>query len=166
MKPLVVFFLVSFTGLIGCGVSKEAVKEEMLTGWVDRASFESPTYPKFKANYDSSVVSQDVIDMVREVHDGVEFLVFFGTWCGDSKRDVPRFLKTADLAGIDGGRIRFYGLDRTKKSGDGLADQHDIHLVPTFIFLKDGKEIGRIVEKPVSSIEDNMLSILATAFSR
>jgi thiol-disulfide isomerase/thioredoxin len=148
---------------LACGASKESPKEEMLLGWVDRPSIERATYPQFRPNYDTIAVSQDIVEMIREVHDGIDYVVFFGTWCKDSKREVPRFHKVVDLAGIGAERIRYYAVDRSKKSSDGLTEQYNIEFVPTFIFLKDGKEIGRIVEKPQSTLEDDMLSILAGA---
>jgi thioredoxin 1 len=160
MKTHALALFVAFV-IWGCASSQEAAKEEMLLGWVDRTNIESPKYPQFKATYDTVKVEKDVVEFIREVNDGVDFLVFFGSWCSDSKREVPRFLKVADMAGIDAGRIRFYGLDRTKKSDDGLTDKHEIQLVPTFIVFKNGKELGRIVEKPRTTIEDDLLSILA-----
>lgn len=165
MKTYATALLLSFV-IWGCGASKETVKEEMLLGWVDRASIESPKYPQFKETYDTVKVEKDVVELIQQVNEGVDFLVFFGTWCSDSKREVPRFLKVVDMAGIDSARIRFYGVDRTKTSSDGLTALHDIHLVPTFIFMKAGKELGRIVEKPRTTIEDDVLSILAGAQSQ
>ena len=67
--------------------------------------------------------------------------MFLGAWCSDSRREVPRFLKIADLAGMDATRIKLYGLDRTKKSSDGLTDRYGIERVPTFIFLRGDKEV-------------------------
>lgn len=43
-------------------------------------------------------------------------IVFFGSLCGDSKRQVPAFLKISDAVGIPSGRIRFYGLDRARQA--------------------------------------------------
>jgi thiol-disulfide isomerase/thioredoxin len=103
------------------------------------------------------------ITLIRATNAGTSFLVFFGTWCSDSRREVPHFLKIADDCGIDSSRIRLYGLDRSKKSRDGLTEKYHIDRVPTFIFLKDGDEIGRITEKPTGTLEADMLAILAAA---
>jgi hypothetical protein len=32
--------------------------------------------------------------------------------------------------------------------------------IPTFIFFKDGKELGRIIEKPVVTLEDDLAKLL------
>jgi thiol-disulfide isomerase/thioredoxin len=84
-------------------------------------------------------------------------------WCGDSKRELPRFLKIADEAGFPPARITLYSLDRTKKSPDGMTARYGIEYVPTFIVLKDGAEVGRITESPKVSVEADLLTILAAA---
>ncbi|MEK7671115.1 MAG: thioredoxin family protein, partial [Bacteroidota bacterium] len=93
-------------------------------------------------------------------------VVVLGTWCSDSKREVPRFLKIVDLSLIPPAQIQFYGVDRTKKSSDGVTDRYKIERVATFIFLKRGEEVGRIVESPKNSLEEDMLAILADAQSK
>jgi thiol-disulfide isomerase/thioredoxin len=138
----------------------------METGWVDRSVLDKPEYSVFRTTYDSVHVGEQFVEMIRSVQAGVDFIVFFGTWCEDSEREVPRFLKIADLAEIPADLIRLYGLDRSKKSSDGLTDKFDIKSVPTIIFLRNGREIGRIVEKPQTTVEEDMLSILAGAQSQ
>jgi thiol-disulfide isomerase/thioredoxin len=144
--------------LEGCGSTKPDSGEKMLLGWVTWSAFDDP---RFREGYDTVTVSEDLAGFIGEVDDGVECLVFFGSWCSDSRRQVPRFQKVADLAGMDSLQIRYCGLDRSKRSPDGLAEQYAIELVPTFVFLKEGKEIGRIVEQPKGSMEDDMLAIMA-----
>ena len=139
-----------------------APQEQVARGWIDRASL-AEDYPVFKVNYDSALVRAPFIPMLKAVADSVETLVFLGTWCPDSKRHVPHFLKVADSAGIPASRIKLYAVDRTKKSDDGLSEHYGIERIPTFIFLKQGKEVGRIVEVPRLSMEEDMLAILAKA---
>jgi len=157
--------------LFGCSGSKEAKKghtppETMQLGWMQREDFLKSDYPKFKQNYDTVHISENFVEMIRTLHSGIDFVVVLGTWCGDSKREVPRFLKIIDLSLIPPAQIQFYGVDRTKKSSDGLTDRYKIERVPTFIFLKRGEEVGRIVESPKNSLEEDMLAILADAQSK
>jgi len=135
--------------------------EHMILGWTDRQVFSLPEYRVFAGGYDTATVAAEFVELLRQVQDDVEMVVFFGSWCSDSKHQIPKFLKISDAAGIPSARIRFYGLDRTKTSSDGLTAQYGIELVPTFIFLRNGDEIGRIVEKPAATMEADMLSILA-----
>ncbi|MBX2991623.1 MAG: thioredoxin family protein [Bacteroidetes bacterium] len=156
--------------LAGCS-TKEAEKtqtasEKMVIGWVVREDFMQPEYPRFQENYDSYQVDENFVQMIQTLHEGVEVVVVLGTWCGDSKREVARFLKIADLATIPPSHIKFYGVDRTKASDDGVTERYDIRLVPTFIFLKHGVEIGRVVESPKTSMEEDLLVILADSQGR
>jgi len=132
-------------------------------GWLVRQVFDSPELQVFRSGYDSSHVDPAFMSMIHDANPGVGILVFLGTWCPDSKREVPRFLKIADSSGISPDSIRFYGLDRTKKSTDGMTDRYDITRVPTFIFLKGGEEIGRITEAPTATLEGDILTIFAGA---
>jgi thiol-disulfide isomerase/thioredoxin len=150
--------------LAGCahtGADRE--EPPVARGWIERSTLLSPEYPVFKTTYDTVRLREPFVEMLKGVSSGVETIVFMGTWCSDSKREVPRFLKVADQAGIPPSAIRLYALDRTKKSGDGLTDRYGIELIPTMVFLRDGKEIGRIVEEAQATIEQDMVTILAKA---
>jgi hypothetical protein len=69
-------------------------------------------------------------------------------------------LRIVEASGWEEGRIRYYALDRSKKSDDGLTNKYFVELVPTFVFLRSGEEIGRIVESPRSTLEGDMIQIL------
>ena len=90
--------------------------------------------------------------------------IFFGSWCGDSKREVPRFLKLAKTLGWKDEQIELIGVDNgdstLKRSPSGEERGYDIFRVPTFILLQNGREIQRITEYPVASLERDLLSIL------
>lgn len=83
----------------------------------------------------------------------------------DSRREVPRLLKLLDAAGFDEKRLTMVGLsDRTmefKKSPGGSELKRRIHRTPTIVFLREGMEIGRIVETPATSLEADLLAILS-----
>ena len=90
--------------------------------------------------------------------------LFLGTWCGDSKREVPRMLKIIEDAGYSLASVEIFAVDRRReylKSTPGEeAAEDNIVRVPTLIFFKDGKETNRIIEKPVKSLEEDMARIL------
>ena len=92
--------------LTGCGTSGGIKKETIETGWMQRSAFDEPGLREFKVRYDTVALEQDLVGMIRSTNAGVNVLVFFGTWCGDSRREVPHFLKIADQSGIDSSRIR------------------------------------------------------------
>jgi thiol-disulfide isomerase/thioredoxin len=92
----------------------------------------------------------------------VTVVVIMATWCPDSKREMPRYFATMDAAGIGDAVLTMVGVDRTKKDAEGLTAQYGITRVPTFVFLREGKEVGRFVEKtpPGSTFEAEVARIL------
>jgi hypothetical protein len=92
---------------------------------------------------------------------GAEVTVFLGTWCSDSRREVPRFWKALDLAGADVPfAIHYIGVDRQKKEPSAPVTNNDIRYVPTFIVYREGREVGRIVEESPNGIEKDLLALL------
>jgi thiol-disulfide isomerase/thioredoxin len=152
--------------LAGCSSLNQGQYDGIERGWVGRSIFEKSGLAEWKAQYDTTHVAPEMIELLRQVHSGVNALVFFGTWCPDSKREVPRFLKIADLVGIARDSVKLYGLDRSKTSPDGLTEKYAITRVPTFIFLKNAQEVGRITEFPQTTLEGDILKIFAEARSK
>ncbi|HVF97495.1 MAG TPA: thioredoxin family protein, partial [Flavisolibacter sp.] len=73
-------------------------------------------------------------------------IVFGGTWCGDTKALLPKFFTTTDAARFPESHITLIGVDHSKKTLYNLAEAFGITNVPTFIVMKGGKEVGRVVE--------------------
>ena len=89
----------------------------------------------------------------------VEVLVVLGTWCPDSRREVPRFMKIMELSGFDQELISLMGTDSYKVAPVDNYDDLNIDRVPTFIFYYKKNEIGRIIEYPLTSLERDMVNI-------
>ena len=119
----------------------------MLPGW-------------FGEDYRTYQPSRTYTDSIPRYMDGVNILCFLGTWCSDSRREVPRMLKLIQTRNLPPETMTMIGLDREKHSGTGEEKKYDIEKVPTFIVLRNGEEIGRIVEKPIGPIEKDLLGIL------
>lgn len=77
---------------------------------------------------------------------GIQFVIFGGTWCEDTQFVLPKFFKLQEMSGIPDKAITFFGVDRAKKSLAAIADAFGVVNVPTIIVMKDGKEAGRVVE--------------------
>lgn len=99
-------------------------------------------------------------DQLNEALADVEMICVLGTWCSDSKREVPRMLRIMQYANIPPEKLRMIGVDREKMSPGGETAIYAITHVPTFIFLRDGEEIGRIVEAPLATLEKDILGIV------
>ena len=88
--------------------------------------------------------------------------IFLGTWCGDSRREIPRIEKIFNEMGVDMNNVAIVAVDRDKISPNGEQEGKDIRYVPTLIVNKDNEEIGRIVESPSSlstTLESDLLFI-------
>ncbi len=101
-----------------------------------------------------------IAELMGHETDDLTITIVLGTWCPDSRREVPRFLKITDLWGFPREKIRLIGVDINKiaplEEYAGLA----IERVPTFIFYKNNIEKGRIIEVPVTSLEQDTRNIL------
>ncbi len=87
-----------------------------------------------------------VLSAMQAARDNVQFVIFGGTWCEDTQNILPKFFKLQEQSGIDDSSISFYGVDRAKKTLGNINNAFKITNVPTIIVMKDGKEIGRVVE--------------------
>ncbi len=94
---------------------------------------------------------------------GKEVEIYMGTWCGDSRYWVPRFIRLWDELGLDRSQLKITALynddDRYKQGPNAEEAGKDIHRVPTFIFKEDGAEYARIVESPATSVETDLAQI-------
>lgn len=86
--------------------------------------------------------------------------VYFGSWCSDSRREVPRLLAILEAAGPRGLKTRFYGIDRAKKEPARLVAKIGLERVPTLVLRVEGEEIGRIVERPQTTLEHDLALII------
>ncbi len=136
-----------------------------LIGEINEQALEQAPYSSwFQAGLDSYTPNGEVVSELKKYINEYDIEVFFGTWCGDSKRDVPKFYKILESAGYNLNRLHSYAVgnegDLYKKTPNGDTDDKNISRVPTFIFYKNGVEVNRIVEHAVgASLENDMLQI-------
>ncbi|MBK9569524.1 MAG: thioredoxin family protein [Chitinophagaceae bacterium] len=78
--------------------------------------------------------------------DSIQLLVFMGTWCEDSHFIIPKFYSLLDAAGFSQDRVTLIGVDREKKTLSHLSEALNVKNVPTILVMKNGKEIGRVIE--------------------
>jgi len=94
----------------------------------------------------------------------VTVVLVMATWCPDSKRELPRYFAIMDAAGVPDRTLTMVGVDRTKKDTEGLTEKWGITRVPTFVFLRKGQEVGRVVERvPAgSTLEAEIAKVLGS----
>lgn len=89
---------------------------------------------------------------------GLYFIVFGGTWCEDTQFIIPKFYKLQELSGLDEGHIAIFGVNREYKSLGYVAEAMAVKNVPTIIVMKEGKELGRVVEYGKTGMWDKELA--------
>lgn len=122
------------------------------------------TFPEFKEMYEPlyAAYTPDAATMIelKKLVKKEKIKIVFGTWCGDSKVNVPNFLKIMDALHVKEKNIEFIAVDGNKKAENGIIDGLDIKMVPTFIIYdQKGIELGRIVEGPKTTLEGDLLAI-------
>lgn len=90
----------------------------------------------------------------------IDVKILFGTWCHDSKREIPAFMKTFELVENENIQVEFIGVSRGKTDPDGRAEAYNLQYTPTFIIFSADIEVGRIVEESTESIEQDLVQIL------
>jgi thiol-disulfide isomerase/thioredoxin len=78
--------------------------------------------------------------------DKIYFIIFGGTWCEDTHFVLPKFFKIQEASAFPENRIALFGVDRNKQTLGSVAEAMNIINVPTIIVMKNGKELGRVVE--------------------
>jgi len=118
----------------------------------------------FNKNYSDYKIDTQACEMLMQKLSGKSFEIFMGTWCGDSRREVPRMFKILDYCGVKSSQIKLIMVSN-KDSAYKQSPQHEerglnIHRVPDLIVFENKKETGRIIESPVISLEKDLLAIL------
>ncbi len=113
--------------------------------------------------------SYEAFEMEKKNYKWVENLenkqvdIYIGTWCGDTKNYMPKFLHMWDNLGLKREQLNFIALhdsDSLYKQGPNREEKGlKIHRVPTFIFKEDGKEVARIVEFPNTDLVTDLAQI-------
>lgn len=145
------------------GVRSE--RRPILLGSLSRANLKTAPFSEwFESQYVKYEPNRADIDKLREPIQGLAIEAFFGTWCGDSRRQIPRLLKVLDAVGFDEKRLALVGLsdrDMEFKQAPGRPElERLVHRTPTVVLLRDGVEIGRIVETPATTLEADLLAIV------
>ena len=153
----------SFSQDINKKILNNTSNEEILIGLCNRHGLQSGANAKWFSDafgYYSYLMERTTLDSIKGMIDTFQITIVMGTWCDDSKEQVPRFYCILDYLKYNEKNLTLYCVDRNKKTMANETDNLDILKVPTIIFYLKGKEIGRIVETPVKSLEKDMARII------
>jgi dipeptidyl aminopeptidase/acylaminoacyl peptidase len=163
------------------GLKKSTLEKHgvVLFGEVTRGDVEREI-PGWGADSVAYVPDPAVLERLAGERKDVHIVCVFGTWCSDSKREVPRLWKILDATGIPESSLEMYAVASSRFTADmllppGVLDwskaaksKYGVSALPTIIVERSGAELGRVVEKPKESLEEDLSNLIsgATAPSR
>jgi thiol-disulfide isomerase/thioredoxin len=119
-------------------------------------------YPWFEKAYNAYLPDTAVLSgLSKLINQEVKITVVAGTWCGDTRRELPKFIKIAKLSRFDEKKLDLIFVDTNKSSPGRPEKKLRVKSIPTFIVYKNGMEKGRIVERPTTTLEKDLLNILS-----
>ena len=147
---------------------EERKGEKTLKGIISRSNIESDSsFPWYASNLKGYTPNSLALDALQLYKDSIQIIAFMGTWCEDSHTIIPKFFSLTDRVGFAANRVTLIGVDRNKKTLSNLADALDIKNVPTLMVMKNGKEVGRVVEYGKYGMWDKELGeIIMSAFKK
>lgn len=140
----------------------QKANSDILYGYSTLEGFKiDPFNQWFEPEYDSYIVDTTEINKIDKAGlDKVGITVVMGTWCSDSRMEVPRFIKILETLGYKSETLEIINVDSKKTAVNTKTDKLNIERIPTFIFYDKDKELGRIIESPKESLEKDMLKII------
>ncbi|MBC7828595.1 MAG: thioredoxin family protein [Chitinophagaceae bacterium] len=131
--------------------TKERLQQEPFSSW-------------FNKNYQDYEIDSATAEKLKTKLKNKRFVIFMGTWCGDSRQEVPKIYRLLEYCAVPTSNIQLVNLDIHdsvyKQSPTHEEKGLDIHRVPDLLIYENKTEIGRIVEKPVNSWERDLLAIV------
>lgn len=162
-KTTLIFFLVFLPVIIFSQESNKKIMDpklnkEILYGNCSRSGLEEGEFGKlFEEYYELYEPDKAVLTQLKFKQEGIDILIVLGTWCSDSQEQVPRFFKILDKIRFSKKDVQLICVDSNKEAGEIDVSIYNILKVPTFIIYSKGREIGRIIETPYSTLEKDLL---------
>ncbi|MGG9971027.1 thioredoxin family protein [Ferruginibacter sp. SUN002] len=147
---LILFFSHTIFAQVEYEISQDPKHPEVTIyrGTIDKYLLQNtPEFAKwYKQNQQGYAPDSAVLKSFEKAKDTIQFVIFGGTWCDDTQYILPKFFKLQEMSGIPDSSITLFGVNRKKVALGHIAEAFNITAVPTIIIMKEGKEMGRVVE--------------------
>lgn len=135
--------------------------EKIFKGLISRSLIETDTSFKWYAqNTRPFTPDKNAVAALKQSRDSILLIAFMGTWCEDSHFVIPRFFSLLDAVGYPSSKVSLIGVDRNKQTLGNLSEALNVTNIPTIIVMKNGKELGRVVEYGTSGLFDKDLGLI------
>ena len=142
-------------------LGKDWEGNEILVGKVSLAQLSTYTTDWYSNEYDLYKTNQSLLTKIKPLLNNKKVTLIMGTWCEDSRREVPGMIKILTEAGYPTSSMDIIAVDEDKTTPGKLEKAFELFNVPTLIFSENGTEINRIVEFPINGLEQDILAILS-----
>lgn len=116
--------------------------------------------PEWKPFVDAYSPQIDIISRLQAVPEDVRIEIFLGTWCPDCRQHVSAYFKVMDMVRNPMIQTTYTGVPRDRAARQPYIEGKNIERLPTFIVFFRDQEIGRIVEIPSKSVEEDLWEML------
>jgi hypothetical protein len=122
------------------------------------------SFPGWREVVASYNPKEEAIGKLKALDFTVKIEIILGTWCADSKDHVGAYFKIMEL--VDNPLIlsSYIGIPKEKEDREPYIKGKNIQRVPTFIISLNDEEIGRIIEHPEKSVEEDLVAIVENKF--
>jgi thiol-disulfide isomerase/thioredoxin len=139
----------------------EKTDKPMLVGYTTLEAFSDTSFSWWwNSAYNMYEVDSVDVEELKVKLEDVDIKIVMGTWCSDSRTEVPHFYKILDEINYPNEKVTLINVNRDKQGLENEVEGLDINFVPTFIFYEAGEEIGRIIEMPYETLEKDMLELV------
>ena len=162
MKSIFTFLILSI-----CISFSLVAQDEIIIGETYKEKLENNDQFKwFDENYSDFNTTPKQIEILAQLFkdNTYKIEVYFGTWCSDSQREVPKLLKILDESKFDYSNLKLVGVPESKEVpnvSEKIKKELNILNVPTIIVYKNNKEVNRFVEYPKETLEEDLIKILS-----
>ena len=147
-------------------VISERPNEKTYKGIISRDILEKDSSFKwYLENKHGYTPNADALEGLKKHKDSIHLIAFMGTWCSDSHAIIPKFYSLLDAAGFPQEKVTLLGVDRNKTTYSDLTGALNVKNVPTIIVMKNGKEVGRVVEYGKFGLYDMELGSILKAMN-
>jgi len=131
-----------------------------LTGPVTRSQILAAV-PDWEPNLAAYQPQTEAVEALKKAAEPVLIETYFGSWCSDSKAHVPALFKVLDLVDNPLLQVSCTAIPRDKAERPRfIPEGRAIDKLPTFVVFVNGREIGRIIETPAHSVEEDLAALL------
>jgi len=156
------FFLFNQAVLSQSDSSQQSDKivSDLLIGKCQRKDLQRGEFAKYFFNeYSHYTPKKEITEFLKNKIYSYSITIVLGTWCSDSREQVPRFIKILDELDYNTNSIEIFCVNHEKSAGIDIS-YLKIDRVPTIIFFKEGIEMGRITETPYLTLEEDIYNIV------